>query len=381
MTSDLGPPGPGHRPGSGSTRRGGEAAILLSLLALLLATQPLQAGDKDLEERYRQIVTVWAAGPGPEPVVALKELLADPRGKDSAYERALQASDRRWIEAEPQAALALAQLQGLTKLALIEDWRPGAEFGSDRDHRSQVVRLVNRRLARLLGTTGRESDGEAARIWASLGYLAMLLPEDSLAGVEGMFRESLARDPTSVAALHGLAYLAERNADFVVAEAQLERLLVETPDHPEARLRHALVLERRGRSGEATPGLIDLARSEAPDWIRRLAYQEAVRGVEATDPAAGRALLDEAMAIFPTDRRLRLLQAHRSRGQWQAATDAVVELAADWQPPAAITPRLRYDFGPLDDRAALLARTEADLVGPLAALRRALAQVESEGRR
>lgn len=348
--------------------------LVLVLGPVVFASAARARSAAEVAERYAAVVAAWAEEPTSEVVTELDELLSGSGAREGVLHQAIQRLDRRLIGHEPGARLALAQLHGLTHLALLRRWVPDPTVEPEDDPVALAARLTEDRISRLLAGLGAEESAVVARAWAALGHMASLLPPSHTESAAGLFGRALQRDPHNVAALHGLAFLEERRGERSAAAIQLRRLLEVEPGHAEARLRLALVLARGGNEEEALEGLAGVVAKPAPDWVQSLAYQELIQLSD--DPDQARRWSDEALRRFPDDTRLRLQRAHLERDDWRASTRRVVQLFEAWRPSQEPSPRLLYDFGPRDDRKALLTQVEADLAASLEALRRALAASE-----
>jgi tetratricopeptide (TPR) repeat protein len=199
-------------------------------------------------------------------------------------------------------------------------------------------------LAELAHTIAETSDSRlfATQTLASLaGYL--IEGSSSLSAAE-LLRRALKLDPINRNALLGLGIINERQGEYMAAVPFLERLLRVDPENHEARLHFAVNLDRVGRDRGAERAYQTLIDSEAPAWIRTLAFQQlAQRRIDRSRYQEAEQLLRQALEELPDNQRLRIQLAYvldHSRRPWEAT-----EIVASITPRRGAdqsSPRLRY---------------------------------------
>jgi len=356
---------------SGSTTR---ALLALTLLATLGASSA-RAGEE--AERFRaeylRILGSWSAAPSEAVVTALGELEEGALGQAAELRRAQESVAGELAAVDAGAVPPVAHLHLLAYARYLERGDDAlADFAAER-----FWELLRRYLAR---ATEPAAPAVAAELWNRLAFFALTHPQIPPGSAGRLFRRSLEIDPENVAALHGLAFCEERLADWKDAVRYLGRLLELEPTNGEARLRHARARVHAGGRARGAEELAELIASEAPDWVRILAYQE-LAGLErqsGRDEEAA-ALLRRGVEELPDNERLQLLLAYASRGRWAESTARVEELVAGWTEDAGPSPRARYDMGPVDEIEANREAVERQLIRRLPALHAALDRLDAAG--
>ena len=346
----------------------------LTVCVALLGATPLLADDDSMAERYRAIVALWAEDPSAGASVALAELETDPDLRTDVLEKVIERVDRALVRREPRASIALAHLHGQAYARVLRGWRPDPSRFQDpieesaKVARKQMLKHVDRMRAPDLG--GRDA---AAQLLAAMGFTLSDLPGGHHHRASEVFSRALVENEELQIALHGRAFLSERRGEYGGAAVTLGRLLDVYPDDHEARLRLGVVEAQRGELASGLAALERVAAGDGPDWVRILAFQELARWNQRRDPDVARQWLAQGLESFPDDPRLRLQNALAGGHRWDEATDQVVSWVEDWQPADRPSPRLRYDFGPIDDRRVLMNEVSTHLSQALPDLRRAVA--------
>jgi tetratricopeptide (TPR) repeat protein len=166
----------------------------------------------------------------------------------------------------------------------------------------------------------------------------------------------------------------ERSGAYRPAVRFLEQLLDAHPDHAEGKLRLAVNHLRVGSAARAEKLLESCLASDAPQWVRIVAYQELARvevGKGRLDAASS--LLGRARKEGLEDEQIRLFQAYlldrqnRAREAYDvAATVTAVPTGGEG------SARLRYSQWPRDDRDGIRRRLDEATPAAWEALREAV---------
>lgn len=157
-----------------------------------------------------------------------------------------------------------------------------------------------------------------------------------------LFGRVLELEPNHVTALRGQAFLAEKYGAFPKAVRSLERLVELSQTDAETRLRLGVNLLRVGRQQRGETALLEVARGEADDWIRIVAYEELGR-LYVDHSAKAVRMIREGLAHFPDASSLRLLLAFHLRDAWRSAKSELERVEKSWRKAPALSPRGRYD--------------------------------------
>jgi tetratricopeptide (TPR) repeat protein len=146
--------------------------------------------------------------------------------------------------------------------------------------------------------------------------------------------------PHDRGALLALGATYERMGDYAEAVPPLRTLVEEHLDSAEGALRLAVNLSRTGSPDEAARHFRQLTTDRTPAWVQVISHQELARLLPG---AAAEALLQEALARFPSDQALRiqLAQLLDTRGRPWEAGSLIDEVASRAWPPES-SPRVRY---------------------------------------
>jgi tetratricopeptide (TPR) repeat protein len=187
-----------------------------------------------------------------------------------------------------------------------------------------------------------------------------------------VFLQALKLDPGNPAARYWAAFLEEKYGGYSAALKHLRRLAAARPGDREVELRRAVNLGRTGKTSEATAALEDVARSDAPGWLRIVAYQELARLPEKKG-ADAIAYLREGLQRFPDEAQLTLQLAYHLRRDWRASTALVEGVEARWQGDPGDSPRVLYERARDDDLAVAERLLESEVGRRQGDLERALA--------
>lgn len=259
---------------------------------------------------------------------------------------------------DPRALVSIALLHAEVHALQIEDRRV-QEAAETR----QFLEPLLGEMARLGRTETAEVHQALARLWTRVAL--SLRDAGHFDDALGAFHQALALEPEDRYVLLTVAAVDEKRGRYRDAGYALERLLEHDPEHPEARLRLALVAARQGRDEAALDRLAALSR-DAPDWIRAIAYQERVQLlVSRNDEAAARTLVREARGLFPDNPRLAVLELFLADDR-SALLD---ELATASQGPRTEpTPRALYNRWPAgEDELRRAVERDAEAFAPFLA--------------
>ena len=208
-------------------------------------------------------------------------------------------------------------------------------------------RALIEKLAELYAELGGT---EGSRIVAAraLASLAGRLQESNLpSNSRRLYRRTLDYDPHSKVALLGLAISYERYGEYSLAVTFLEALVAAHPRFGEGLLRLAINLDRLGvhqRSKELFDRVLD---TEAPDWVRSLAFQESARAlIEADQLDQAATLLERSLEELPEQYGTIYLLSHvydRRREAYRALE--LIQLMPSTT-TANVSPRKVYDSWP-----------------------------------
>ncbi len=238
-----------------------------------------------LQQAYRDALSLLAHGQGAAARAAVLDLESAVLTGSSFEE--LQAAQLQVVD-----RLAIADIESLLPVLILHDelyltYRNRKLFGLGSHSRALIEKLAEI-YARRGGTEG--SRVVAARALASLaGRLQEAnLPSNS----RRLYQRAIDFDPHNKTALLGLAISYERYGEYSQAIGFLETVVGAHPSFGEGLLRLAVNLDRLGvrqRSQELLTRVVD---SEAPDWVRSIAFQESARLLMESDQ------LDQAASLL-----------------------------------------------------------------------------------
>ena len=198
---------------------------------------------------------------------------------------------------------------------------------------------------------------------------------------KSVFYEALKLDPDNLEARYWAAFLEEKYGDYPAALVHLRRLARARPGDPEVELRLGVNLGRTGKPRAATAALEAVARGDASDWMRIVAYQELARLVGEKRGDVAVAYLREALRRFPDEPQLTFQLAYRLRRDWRGSAALVERVEAGWHGDSEDSPRVTYEYGRTDDLAAAKKRLGRELSLRLESVTRGLARLEELERR
>jgi tetratricopeptide (TPR) repeat protein len=259
------------------------ATALAISLSVLLASHGLPAEPGP----YLSILRQWVSGEAATAAARLSEHL-------DADDTGIAVSDVARLAAdEPDLLLPIIGLHERAHALLLE--RARSRLGSLAQANQRLADSIGQRDSKRIRTSlqmlrelieeylsrvkrrGNEAELLMARARASgfmtctgVSYRDVNLLEEALVQLQG----ALDHAPANPTALLVKGAIEEKLGRYKDAAASFERLLLVVPQHHEASLRLALCRRRSGSSGQAAQELEQVTRSEAPAWIRSLAWQE-----------------------------------------------------------------------------------------------------------
>jgi tetratricopeptide (TPR) repeat protein len=184
---------------------------------------------------------------------------------------------------------------------------------------------------------------------------------------------ALALDPNHQASLLGTAADHEWFGHYDDVVRVLDGLGESSNVLFEVRLRRGVNLLRIGRTRDAMAELQACTHSNAPVWIRTVAYEElALVHLDNDRPEKAGAMLEEAIALFPRETTLRLLLAYtlEVRGQLGEARGVLAQLDQQAVTTYRESPRRRYARWPsevFEEERRSIRELAAEHLGDLAA--------------
>lgn len=308
-------------------------------------------GEAEIENRYRQVLSVLAAGDDAGALAALAKLEADatPRGEPSEVDILFRAKVRTLRDVLDEQAEVLVPVIMLHHDGYLYYRSRAAPFLAA--HSRQMVEEMSVLYAKRADTEGARVT--AARILTSLG--GHLLDASMTSSALSNFNQALVLDPRDSAALRSLGVLAEKVGRLDEAKSIFERLLSIAPDDPEAKVRLALIAGKMKDTDDAAEGLRQAIASPAtPAWLAELAVQELGQLLADQNrlPQATQ-VVHRGVERFPASQRLliQLSYLHERQGQRGQALEAAENAAA--LSVTEPTPRWRYNRWPQDDMIAV----------------------------
>lgn len=308
-------------------------------------------GEAEIENRYRQVLSILAAGDHAGALAALADLEADatPHGEAGEVDVLFRSKVRTLRDVLDEQAEVLVPV-----IMLHHD---GYLYYRDRKqpflaaHSRQMVEELSVLYAKRADTEGARVT--AARILTSLG--GHLLDASMTSSALSNFNQALVLDPRDTAALRSLGVLAEKVGRLEEAQSIFRRLLSIAPDDPEAKLRLALIAGKMKDTETAADGLrLAIASPTTPAWLAELAVQELgqLLSDEGRQPQAIQ-VVHRGVERFPTSQRLliQLSYLYERQGQRGQALNAAEKAAA--LTVTEPTPRWRYNRWPQEDLAAV----------------------------
>lgn len=349
------------------------AGLLVCLTLLPTIASPLLAARAmrplEIKQRYVQVLGVLAAGDLDQATDDLVDLETAAIGDKQPW----RYIDDLW-KAKLHVIRDLLATQSLDLLMPVIMLHHDAYFRyskAGQRYLAQHSRIMAAELAEIYAERAGTAVAGVFAGWTLTSFAAYLWsPSNIGVSAELFYRASLV-DPGNELALQGVAAAWERSGSYEKAIASLRTALRQRPDDPELRLRLALCHLRypEGMHEQALAQLSALPGSEAPAWIRSVAYQELARAqLAGAEPGEAEATLRRGLRELPGDQQLSLqlasiLDNQRRRGEAMAVLDAI-EIGG-WESESA---RQTYDFWEPLDLAEIRSELRQEMADGFAAL-------------
>ncbi len=212
----------------------------------------------------------------------------------------------------------------------------------------------------------RKKDALAPAVATAVGVLASM--GDTLHQIGAsenaslLLELALALDPTTEAPRIGVALDHEWLGHYVETVEILEDLAGRPDALYEGRLRLAVNLLRTGKTRDAVTEFRACTSSDAPSWVRVVAYEElALHFLDEGRPDQARDLIDAAIGVFPRETTLRLVSAaiEENRGNLGGARQIFADLDRQTVSTYRESPRKRYARWPSELFAEIRRATQA----------------------
>jgi len=250
----------------------------------------------------------------------------------------------------------------------------------DRSHLAQHSRTMVSELAPIFAQRSGTPAAGAFAGWALTSFGAYLWSPSNIGMSADLFYRAHLLDPANEPALEGLAAAWERSGNYEKAIESLMKALQLEPENSELQLRLALCKMRHpeGARQEAMAQLTALTQSEAPSWVRSVAFQELARAEAASDePGDAEATLRDGLKRLPGDQQLSLqlasiLDGQRRRQEANSVLDAIEFYGWDKE-----SSRQTYDFWEPPELSGVRAELRQEMRAGLRALAACVAGLAS----
>jgi tetratricopeptide (TPR) repeat protein len=301
-------------------------------------------GPNEIQARYRDVLSILAAG---EQEAAL-EALYD-------FETLVVGEDQPWKRVEDFWRLKLRTLREMLDAESLPLLKPvimlhhdanQMYLERDRPFLASHSRTMSVELAEIYADRANSSGAREFSGWVMTSLGAVLWHPSSVISSADLFYRAQLVDPGNPIALMGLGAAYERNASYEKAIEYFSRFLEMDPENPEASL-HLALCQVRGDAHQRDQGLETLRSLQgpgSPDWVRSIAHQELARTqVAAEDVEAAEATVRRGLEALPVDQQLSLqlallLDVRRRPKEALGVLDSID--AANGKEPS---PRLMYD--------------------------------------
>lgn len=323
--------------------------------------KPPKIGPNEIQTRYREVLSILAAGDQEGALEALYD-----------FETLVVGEDQPWKRVEDFWRLKLRTLREMLDAESLDLLKPvimlhhdanQMYLERDRPFLASHSRTMSVELAEIFADRANSSGAREFSGWVMTSLGAMLWHPSSVISSADLFYRAQLVDPGNPIALMGLGAAYERNASYEKAIEYFSRLLEMDPENSEASL-HLALCQVRGDAPHRDQGLETLRSFQGPgtpDWMRSIAHQEVARAeVAAEDVEAAEATVRRGLEALPGDQQLSLQLAllldARRRPKEALAVLKSIEVA-DGQEPS---PRLAYDVWEPNDLEAIRVRLAKD---------------------
>ena len=337
-------------------------------------------GPNEIQTRYRQVLSILAAGDQEAALEALFEFDTFVVGEDQPWKRVEDfwrlklRTLREMLDAE--------SLPLLQPVIMLHHDANQMYLDRDRPFLASHSRIMSVELAEIYADRANSSGAREFSGWVMTSLGAMLWHPSSVISSADLFYRAQLVDPANPIALMGLGAAYERNASYEKAIEYFSRLLEMDPENQEASL-HLALCQVRGDEPHRDQGLDTLRSLQGPgppDWMRSIAHQEMARSqVAGKDMEAAEATVRRGLEALPGDQQLSLqlallLDVRRRPKEALAVLEDID--AANGQEPS---PRLTYDVWEPDDMEEIRGRLAKDAASGLPVLAGKLGDPAPEG--
>ena len=284
---------------------------MLAMLCLLLvpvSSSPAAAASlkpPEIKAKYRDVLGVLATG---DLDGALAELME--------FETKVVGDEQPWLRMESFWRIKLRTLRDLLNADTLDLLRPVIELHSEayfaygragRRFMAGHSRLMATELAEIYALRANYPEARVFSGSVLTNFGVVLWTPTNIVQSSDLFLRATAADPGNSLALLGLGTAYEHAGNYERAIRYLSGVLRLEGENHLASLRLALCQLRASEDFllEATQSLENLTQSDAPEWIRSIAYQELARQkLQAGDLDAAEALLQMGLRDIPRDQQL-----------------------------------------------------------------------------
>ena len=287
------------------------AHFLVAVVGMLVVSgwaEPVAAASlkpAEIKERYREVLGVLAQG---DLEGALSDLME--------FELSVVGDEQPWLRMESFWRIKLRTLRDLLKADTLDLLRPVIVLHSEayfsyseagRRFMAGHSRLMASELAEIYAFRSNSPEARVFSGWVLTNFGVVLWTPTNIVQSSDLFLRATAADPGNSLALLGLGTAYEHAGNYERAIRYLNGVLRLDGENDLASLRLALCQIRASEDYhlEASQRLEELSTSDAPIWIRSIAYQELARlKIQAGDLDAAEALLELGLQEIPGDQQL-----------------------------------------------------------------------------
>jgi tetratricopeptide (TPR) repeat protein len=285
-------------------------AVLCLLLALGSSSSSAAASLKppEIKAKYREVLGVLATGDLDAALVDLME-----------FETGVVGDEQPWLRMESFWRIKLRALRDLLNAETLDLLRPVIvlhseayfEYGNaGRRFMAGHSRLMATELAEIYALRVNAPEARVFSGSVLTNFGVVLWTPTNIVQSSDLFLRATSADPGNSLALLGLGTAYEHAGNYERAIRYLSGVLRLEGENHLASLRLALCQLRASEDffQEATLSLENLTQSDAPEWIRSIAYQELARQkLKTADLDAAEALLQMGLQDIPRDQQLSVL--------------------------------------------------------------------------
>jgi tetratricopeptide (TPR) repeat protein len=284
--------------------------VLCLLLALGSSSSSAAASLKppEIKAKYREVLGVLATGDLDAALVDLME-----------FETGVVGDEQPWLRMESFWRIKLRALRDLLNAETLDLLRPVIvlhseayfEYGNaGRRFMAGHSRLMATELAEIYALRVNAPEARVFSGSVLTNFGVVLWTPTNIVQSSDLFLRATSADPGNSLALLGLGTAYEHAGNYERAIRYLSGVLRLEGENHLASLRLALCQLRASEDffQEAILSLENLTQSDAPEWIRSIAYQELARQkLKTADLDAAEALLQMGLQDIPRDQQLSVL--------------------------------------------------------------------------